>query len=242
MEAAQVLISTQSEVKTPGVFYLNADDLNSDEILGQVLKFQSSFEPGTVYRKLTRMVSPQFRNSLSLSNSPELDKIISPLQEKINKHGHLIEKKLGIPQFKWGKNEVFCACYGDGCFFKKHQDVIGEVPLRRKFTWIYYFHSKPKQFTGGDLIIFSPNGGMITVEPHAGTFVVFRSDLQHEVTPVHVPTGDFIHSRFTITGIVSEAPNLKSYIIFYGRKFWRALPIPQQWKRGIMSKLRKFVR
>jgi hypothetical protein len=106
----------------------------------------------------------------------------------------------------------------DGDFFKVHQDNSYTVPIDisyRELSFVHYFHSEPKSFTGGQLRIYQSENGANddserrtkTIVPRQNTLVLFPSSYDHEVLPVKCPTAKFANSRFTVNGwLIREAP------------------------------------
>jgi Rps23 Pro-64 3,4-dihydroxylase Tpa1-like proline 4-hydroxylase len=95
--------------------------------------------------------------------------------------------------------------------FKVHQDrttsaATDEITKNRVLTFVYYFHSPVKKFTGGNLV-FPSNGG-ITIEPVNNSIVFFSPILWHEVLPVTCPSKEFINGRFTINGWIIKENHL----------------------------------
>jgi Rps23 Pro-64 3,4-dihydroxylase Tpa1-like proline 4-hydroxylase len=100
----------------------------------------------------------------------------------------------------------------DGDFFKVHRDNAPVEPLDiplRELTYVHYFHSEPKAFSGGQLRIYEVHDGDIqdtenrrskTIVPRQNTLVFFPSTYDHEVLPVKCPTRKFVNSRFTVNG------------------------------------------
>ena len=106
----------------------------------------------------------------------------------------------------------------DGDFFKVHQDNSSVEPLdipRREISYVYYFHSEPKAFTGGQLKLYNSQNGEVqhskkrsaeTITPRQNTVVLFPSGYDHEVLPVRCPSRKFINSRFTVNGWIIREP------------------------------------
>lgn len=93
----------------------------------------------------------------------------------------------------------------DGDFFKVHQDNSSEEINHREISFVYYFHSEPKAFTGGQLKLYDSQAEAQTVTPRQNTVVLFQSFIDHEVLPVRCPSRKFVNSRFTVNGwIVSQ--------------------------------------
>jgi len=100
----------------------------------------------------------------------------------------------------------------DGDFFKVHQDNSMVEPLDiplREISFVHYFNSEPKAFSGGQLRFYDAEEGEVqssekkrtmTVTPRQNTLVLFPSWYNHEVLPVKCPTRKFANSRFTANG------------------------------------------
>ncbi|MDQ2920552.1 MAG: 2OG-Fe(II) oxygenase [Acidobacteriota bacterium] len=109
----------------------------------------------------------------------------------------------------------------DGDFFKVHQDNAPVEPLdisRREISYVHYFNSEPKAFSGGQLRFYDAEDGEVqssekkrarTITPSQNTLVLFPSSYNHEVLPVKCRTHKFAHSRFTANGWVirEETPS-----------------------------------
>ena len=105
----------------------------------------------------------------------------------------------------------------DGDFFKVHQDdgmvEPADIP-RREISFVHYFNSEPKAFSGGQLRFYDADEGehqttdknrIRTITPTQNTIVLFPSSHNHEVLPVKCPTRKFAHSRFTANGWLIRA-------------------------------------
>lgn len=98
------------------------------------------------------------------------------------------------------------AAHGDGDFYRRHIDTFirGEVTgTDRVLTAVYYFHARPKAFTGGELRLHSfrspdDGGSWVDIEPAHDSLLLFPAWAPHEVRPVSCPGGDFAQSRFAI--------------------------------------------
>lgn len=112
--------------------------------------------------------------------------------------------------------QITASNHGD--FFKVHQDNSSVEPADvtlREVSFVYYFNSEPKAFSGGQLTFYDSEDGEVqsseerlarTISPRQNTLVLFPSSYSHEVLPVRCPTGKFANSRFTVNGwIIREA-------------------------------------
>jgi Rps23 Pro-64 3,4-dihydroxylase Tpa1-like proline 4-hydroxylase len=110
----------------------------------------------------------------------------------------------------------------DGDFFKVHNDNGHDDPPdipRREISFVHYFNSEPKAFTGGHLRFYDSEDGYIessderrirTIIPSQNMLVLFPSSYSHEVLPVKCPTRKFTHSRFTANGwFIREDPTIQ---------------------------------
>ena len=93
----------------------------------------------------------------------------------------------------------------DGHFYQIHKDSGDENG--REISFVYYFHSTPKRFTGGDLLYDTDleNDGYARslytrVHPINNSIIFFPSQYFHEVTPVNCQTNSFEDGRFTFAG------------------------------------------
>lgn len=93
---------------------------------------------------------------------------------------------LGIRSF-----EFHLAHYKEGTFYKKHKDVFRSDDAR-KISVVCYLNKDWKKGQGGELVIYTDVED-ITIEPTAGTLVIFESNIEHEVLPSKT-------DRFSITG------------------------------------------
>ena len=116
--------------------------------------------------------------------------------------------------FELSHIDIQVTASNDRDFFKVHNDNGHDDPPdipRREISFVHYFNSEPKAFTGGHLRFYDSQDGLIessderrvrTIIPRQNTLVLFPSSYSHEVLPVSCPTGKFAHSRFTANGWV----------------------------------------
>ncbi|HEX3474545.1 MAG TPA: 2OG-Fe(II) oxygenase [Kofleriaceae bacterium] len=76
--------------------------------------------------------------------------------------------------------------YGDGDFFRAHQDErSGRAWFRRRSVTIVAFLNDTG-FAGGVLRLHGVDRGrVLDLRPRAGTFVAFPAETYHEVSPIH---------------------------------------------------------
>lgn len=105
--------------------------------------------------------------------------------------------------------EMQLTVHSDGCYYKVHNDSGSPETITRELTYVYYVHSEPAQFSGGELRLYQtdPHDGRLldrkrfkTVTPQNNRLVLFNSRCQHEVMPVRCSSKAFETSRFTFNG------------------------------------------
>lgn len=89
-------------------------------------------------------------------------------------------------------HEFHYACFAPGAFYKRHIDRFRNDNAR-KFSMITYLNPDWGNGSGGELVLYTPEGP-ISIRPDFGTTVIFKSDvLEHEVLPA-------TQNRLSITG------------------------------------------
>jgi 2-oxoglutarate-Fe(II)-dependent oxygenase superfamily protein len=148
-----------------------------------------------------------FRKSRTLSGSP-LDAIWPLFDQRLRRILAYVRKELGVRWFPLGDVERQLTAHSGGGFFAPHVDTGHSLTVTRRISCVYYFHSSPRRFTGGELKLYDSwvtDGGSTaaptctTLTPIDNSIVFFPSDEFHEVCPVHLETDAFHDSRFAIT-------------------------------------------
>jgi hypothetical protein len=93
--------------------------------------------------------------------------------------------------------EAVISRYGDGAFYKKHQDTRRDHITYRLVTMVYYINQLPAQFTGGTLVIWSGDESL-ACEPRHNRAIVFPSFCFHEVENTTLSSNDWSNGRFSI--------------------------------------------
>jgi hypothetical protein len=118
-------------------------------------------------------------------------------------------RKLKMPPFEPGRAEVQITASNHGDFFRDHSDNGHPEIASRALTFVYFFHTEPKPFRGGELRLydsrfngeyFARAGASRVIVPEQNQMVFFPSELVHEIRPVECPSQKFEHSRFTVNG------------------------------------------
>jgi Rps23 Pro-64 3,4-dihydroxylase Tpa1-like proline 4-hydroxylase len=119
-----------------------------------------------------------------------------------------VRRELGMPWFPLGEVERQLTAHGSGGFFVPHVDTGHPSVATRRVSGVYYFHARPRRFTGGELKLYdtwvtpfgtTAAGTYTTLTPVDNSIVFFPSDAFHEVCPVHCETDAFGDCRFTVT-------------------------------------------
>ena len=198
-------------------FRMRPSTICPDATLKLILEAEKKFNPSSLYAgyRKRRIVIDHYRNSLSWQDS-SIEAIGNNISKEIQTNENILDI-LGIPKFSWGRTEITCVAFGDGCFFKEHTDALSSKHIQRRLSWVYYLHLEPKPFEGGELVL-RKEGKEVAVTPEHGTIIIFDPKVKHEVLPVSINEKKFKNSRFTITGFVYEAPTfagiVKEFVFF----------------------------
>lgn len=189
------------------------DGARHDELLALVSQQASAFEPSTVGVAVGNgrepRVVPDARTSYRLAAIEPVAEWMRPL---VAARIPMVFAQLGVAPFEPAEIEIKCTAYGDGNFFLAHSDNLGH-PTRR-ISYVYYFHSLPKRYTGGALILYDGNVAdpsrfypdrFTRLDTVDDSIVFFPSGIVHEVDRVVSPSGRFEDARFTLAGHVHAA-------------------------------------
>ncbi|TRX01762.1 2OG-Fe(II) oxygenase [Candidatus Methylobacter oryzae] len=176
-----------------------------ERLLAYAVEHQSSFvASGLGYRANARL-DPSVRISSTLRNFGALR---AELESLFRAAMPQAVSELRLSPFELSTCEIELVAHGDGAFFKRHIDTITQaddpdIKNHRVLTGVYYFHSVPKCFSGGQLRMHAlvpqeQGGGFIDIEPERDQLVLFPAWAPHEVLPVSCPSQAFEHARFAI--------------------------------------------
>jgi Rps23 Pro-64 3,4-dihydroxylase Tpa1-like proline 4-hydroxylase len=178
------------------------------EAVTRLLRFVQSnehrFEDTKVTRQGAGIVDRTRRVSRILLSVDEPKKELCP---KLEDTLPVIFDKLGNKSFIPSQIEVQLVAHGDGAFYARHHDTFTGTDQKgrgsRAISAVYYFHSRPKAFSGGILRLHSlaasgKQGTFADIAPNRDTLVFFPSFFPHEVLPVKCTSGQFLDSRFAI--------------------------------------------
>ena len=179
-----------------------------------VMEHEPDFAPSTVipHEGPESTADLSYRKSLVLYNLGEYTSLIQDRLLALLPDVLAAFKRAAFPISQF---DIQLTASNDGDFFKVHQDNSSEEINHREISFVYYFHSEPKAFTGGQLKLYNSQDGAVehsqkktaqTITPRQNTVVLFPSYLDHEVLPVRCPSRKFVNSRFTVNGWIMREP------------------------------------
>jgi SM-20-related protein len=173
------------------------------EALNYMLANEADFTPGVLRRERAYVADQAFRRGRGLAVPAALrDRCEARIVARFDE----ILAGVGVPAFPLAAIDLHFAVYRDGGFLKTHVDTMTGANrdpsgLDRVISAVWYAHTIPKRFSGGELVIksFAEDGDCVTVEPLHNRLVAFPSFARHEVLPTRVPGDAFSDARFSMT-------------------------------------------
>lgn len=187
--------------------YVQIDNFLTVEEHQRLLDYVFQQEPNFVPTS-TSTGDIDYRRSMILHSFPEFSQLVVNRIQAILPD---VFRKLDLSPFPIGGIEAQLTSHNDGNYYKVHNDNGSPDTATREFTYVYYFYRSPKEFSGGELVIYDSKiennfyvkaDSSQIVEPRNNSIVFFRSRYLHEVLPVSCPTQAFVDGRFTINGWV----------------------------------------
>jgi Rps23 Pro-64 3,4-dihydroxylase Tpa1-like proline 4-hydroxylase len=179
--------------------FLSAE--TADALLDHALANNALFQPTEVGRSGTGVTSQKRRVSLGTHNLGPFEAV---MKARISDLVPQMIAALRMPPIEVAKIELEMVAHGDGAFYRRHTDASPRrvAPTIRALSAVYYFHGRPRGFSGGALRLY-PMGApiperFVDIEPEHNRLIVFPSWAPHEVMPVSCPSGEFRDSRFAI--------------------------------------------
>jgi SM-20-related protein len=167
-------------------------------LLDQIIEAGEGFTPSEV-----RGGNRQIRSSLRLPGrvGVDLDGITSAITSRFEE----LASAIGMPTFDVYHAERSIVAHRNGDFYGTHIDTRTQVADNapdsiRMLSCVYYLHSSPRIFEGGELRLYRVGSAdaLATIEPVHDRLAVFPSFVPHEVLPIKSPTERFEDSRFSI--------------------------------------------
>lgn len=121
-----------------------------------------------------------------------------------------LARDLGMAWFAPETIQLSLIAYNEGDFYRPHVDTETSPDRKsdRVLSAVYYFHTEPKAYSGGELRLhaFNPASTRFAdIAPEQNSLLAFASFARHEVRPVSCPSGRFEDSRFAINCWVRRA-------------------------------------
>ena len=118
--------------------------------------------------------------------------------------------RLGMAGIDRYEIELAMRVYPTGGFFKAHRDSSYGVFQSRELNFVYFFHRRPRRFSGGDLLLYDMDadadawvsGAFSRITPLRNSIVFFPSACWHQVIPVQCGTDDLEDGRWVLNGHV----------------------------------------
>jgi SM-20-related protein len=184
-------------------------------LLDHVLDRRADFQTGLMHNRETGelFADPVIRDALYLN---DLGAFAAPIKAFVTAIAAPALEALRLIEPDVEPMEFIITAYGEGGHIADHIDTYRWTDRVRILSCVYYFASTPRRFSGGELRLygfpkFSTVGGepaapsFVDIEPRTDTLIVFPSWLRHKVLPVHVPTGAWADSRFTVNCWIHRA-------------------------------------
>ena len=180
----------------------------AQSLLKYVVDRQDDFQTGGMHNRLTgeRLVDPKIRISSYLDDlggfGAQIRGLVKAVAAPALKGLNLIEPAVEPKEF-------VITAYPDGGYIGKHIDTLTGQRSVRILSCVYYFAATPQRFSGGELQLYGFPQPLVTgmkpsqrpfveLTPETDSLIFFPSWLRHEVLPVHVPSGAWVDSRFTV--------------------------------------------
>lgn len=170
---------------------------------------ERDFKPST-----TASNNKSWRQSMILKNSEEVRSLFLPELYKISPNWLSgFQRETGKTLDSYTRAELQVTRTGDGGFYRWHCDTGTANTNHRRLTFVYYLHSIPKAFIGGELRIYdqigfrrpSSNCYYRDITPLHNRLVLFHPDRLHEIRTTHLPHDRWSEGRFTINGWLGDA-------------------------------------
>ena len=114
-----------------------------------------------------------------------------------------LETAFGMSHRPAAEAEIELVAHGDGGFYRPHIDTFtgdgDSAGANRRLSLVYYFHRRPRAFSGGRLRLLALDGSQpVAIEPTHDSLLAFPSFAPHEVEPVSSPQDSFENCRFAV--------------------------------------------
>ncbi len=131
-----------------------------------------------------------------------LHAMIQPLLQPVLDQAYRL---FGITPPEHGKLTLQMTSHANAEFYRIHSDSGPQ--FARLLSYIYYFHTEPKYFTGGELQLYDScinedtySSKFTSIVPLHNSLIVFPSEYYHQVCTVHLTSQDRRNGRNTLNG------------------------------------------
>jgi len=187
--------------------FLTPDE--QEQLLAYALQQEAAFKPGTVSTNEADYRESKVQHDIADSSWGKL------FRERLRVYLPQVLRRLNKAPFTIDSIEAQLTAHNEGDYFKVHNDAGDDADMCREVTYVYYFYQEPKQFSGGELLLYDStveNNVYVrtescrVIEPRNNSLIFFLSFAHHEVLPIRCPSRDFSDSRFTVNGWVRREP------------------------------------
>lgn len=179
--------------------WLGAEE--ADRLLSYAVAEEARFKQTKVLleNETTAKVDRSLRQSRVLRDLGPFEEL---LRRKARELQLMLETDFGMSHKPPGEVEIELVAHGDGGFYRPHIDTFtGEsaVPgANRRLSLIYYFHRRPRPFSGGQLRLLGLGREPLAIEPAHDALLAFPSFVPLEVEAVSINCEGFENSRFAV--------------------------------------------
>ncbi len=162
----------------------------------------SSLETPDDYQSISSSLYFSPEHNKTWRDTSPVDMVCDVLSQRILEQLPILCDALGIEHFPVQKPSITLISGGNGHLSLPHIDRYDESI---KITVLYYIHSTPKAYQGGDLELFESDTSLssgykeqavTSINHQDNMLLAFTSDTYHAVTEVCNGSGEFEDSRF----------------------------------------------
>jgi len=135
---------------------------------------------------------------------PDIDSWFFP---KIFNNLNSALRRCHVTQFNMNRHELQLTMHLHDDYYVTHSDTNKENANSPKLTFVYYFHTLPKQYKGGDLLLFDTDTEedeysmkYTRISPAYNSVLFFPSTAFHQITPISLDTDNYLDGRYTLNG------------------------------------------
>lgn len=153
-----------------------------------------------------RKINMEVRSSHVLYR-PHLKAIDDWFRARVAARLERLWRRVGVEPFEIGRRELQLTTHQHGNFYRRHKDSGEGAIDGRRVTFVYYFHRRPRRFSGGDLLLYDTDlerskalGKFTRLRVQDNSILFFPSGYYHQVMPVVCGSEDLEDGRLTLNG------------------------------------------